>query len=163
MNSEQSLDSPQNEHVDRVDPLDQTDPAHARTQTLSNAAPDVSVPDGDTPKTTPSYYTRPRAPRLTQEAIDDLQEDEVSVYDGANAATSPIKSSVLKRRMRRISKKDQHMLNNSQYGQYLEIPRSKKTIFQSQEQAKQARTEKILISCVIVVVIALCIALRFLM
>ena len=158
MNSEQSLDSPQNEHVDRVDPLDQTDPAHARTQTLSNAAP-----DGDTPKATPSYYTRPRRQRLTQEAIDDLQEDEVSVYDGANAATSPIKSSVLKRRMRRISKKDQHMLNNSQYGQYLEIPRSKKTIFQSQEQAKQARTEKILISCVIVVVIALCIALRFLM
>lgn len=148
MNSEQSLDLQPQDHNDQTAATDQPESPDRAAHLQENAH---------------NYYTRPPKARVTQEAIDDLQEDEVSRYDGANAATSPIKSSVLKHRMRRISKKDKNMLNNSQYGQYLEIPRSKKTIFQSQEQAKQARTEKALIICVVIVVIAICIALRFLM
>lgn len=111
----------------------------------NNTADESSVP-----------YVRPTKPHHTQEAINDLQEDEVDNLDVTGIDSRTIKSSSLKRRQRRISRKDAEILNKSQYGHYLEIPRNKRSIFQPQQRIQQQRMNKLLfLSALIVVAIVI--------
>lgn len=104
----------------------------------------------------PAPYVRPTKPHHTQEAINDLQEDEVDNLDVTGIDSRTIKSSSLKRRQRRISRKDAEILNKSQYGHYLEIPRNKRSIFQPQQRIQQQRMNKLLfLSALIVVAIVI--------
>ena len=107
----------------------------------NNTADESSVP-----------YVRPTKPHHTQEAINDLQEDEVDNLDVTGIDSRTIKSSSLKRRQRRISRKDAEILNKSQYGHYLEIPRNRRSIFQPQQRIQQQRMNKLLFLSALIVV-----------
>lgn len=107
----------------------------------NNTADESSVP-----------YVRPPKPHHTQEAINDLQEDEVDNLDVTGIDSRAIKSSSLKRRQRRISRKDAEILNKSQYGHYLEIPRNRRSIFQPQQRIQQQRMNKLLFLSALIVV-----------
>lgn len=100
----------------------------------------------------PTPYVRPTKPHHTQEAINDLQEDEVDNLDVTGIDSRTIKSSSLKRHQRRISRKDADILNKSQYGHYLEIPRNKRSIFQPKQRIQQQRMNKLLFLSALIVV-----------
>lgn len=98
-------------------------------------------------------YVRPTKPHHTQEAINDLQEDEVDNLDVTGIDSRAIKSSSLKRRQRRISRKDAEILNKSQYGHYLEIPRNRRSIFQPQQRMNKLLFLSALIVVAIIIVL----------
>lgn len=104
-------------------------------------------------------YVRPATFHKAQGVIDDLQEDE-AVDTSRKQGLSDIRGlGGVRQRNRHISRRDSRMLKSSQYGQYLEIPHGKKSIFQTQEQAKQKRLSKIVAWCAVAVFIVIVIVL----
>lgn len=83
-------------------------------------------------------YVRQRAPRRTQEAIDDLAEDDspVSYAHESNVAVGGLVSD----RSYRRARSDISRVRKSPYGQYLEVPKGRRSIFAKQERSRRRRS-----------------------
>ena len=107
-------------------------------------------------------YVRPLTYHKAQGIIDDLQpQDDADEANAQVPSVSSVPNSQLHRRQRRISKRDETILKSSQYGQYLEIPRNKKSIFQTPEQQKKSKMQRAMLVgavLVLVLIVALSIA-----
>ena len=105
----------------------------------------------------PSYrpaYVRPAKPRRTVEAIDD---DDQDAFDARGNYTHDSNFTVSGQR--RIRQSDR-LQRDSQYGQYLQVPKGKKSIFSSRQQAKQRRSAIVMVVIVAVLVVLLIFAVR---
>lgn len=100
-------------------------------------------------------YVRPLTYHKAQGIIDDLQpQDDADEANAQVPSVSSVPNSQLHRRQRRISKRDETILKSSQYGQYLEIPRNKKSIFQTPEQQKKSKMQRaMLVGAVLVLIL----------
>ena len=111
-------------------------------------------------------YVRPLTYHKAQGIIDDLQpQDDADEANAQVPSVSSVPNSQLHRRQRRISKRDETILKSSQYGQYLEIPRNKKSIFQTPEQQKKSKMQRAMLVgavLVLVLIVALSIAMHML-
>lgn len=109
-------------------------------------------------------YVRPLAYHKAQGIIDDLQpQDDADEANAQVPSVSSVPNSQLHRRQRRISKRDETILKSSQYGQYLEIPRNKKSIFQTPEQQKKSKMQRAMLVgavLVLILIVALSIAMH---
>ena len=111
-------------------------------------------------------YVRPLTYHKAQGIIDDLQpQDDADEANAQVPSVSSVPNSQLHRRQRRISKRDETILKSSQYGQYLEIPRNKKSIFQTPEQQKKSKMQRAMLVgavLVLILIVALSIAMHIL-
>lgn len=111
-------------------------------------------------------YVRPLTYHKAQGIIDDLQpQDDADEANAQAPSVSSVPNSQLHRRQRRISKRDETILKSSQYGQYLEIPRNKKSIFQTPEQQKKSKMQRAMLVgavLVLILIVALSIAMHML-
>lgn len=109
-------------------------------------------------------YVRPLTYHKAQGIIDDLQpQDDADEANAQVPSVSSVPNSQLHRRQRRISKRDKTILKSSQYGQYLEIPRNKKSIFQTPEQQKKSKMQRAMLVgavLVLILIVALSIAMH---
>lgn len=109
-------------------------------------------------------YVRPLTYHKAQGIIDDLQpQDDADEANAQVPSVSSVPNSQLHRRQRRISKRDETILKSSQYGQYLEIPRNKKSIFQTPEQQKKSKMQRAMLVgavLVLILIVALSIAIH---
>lgn len=109
-------------------------------------------------------YVRPLTYHKAQGIIDDLQpQDDADEANAQVPSVSSVPNSQLHRRQRRISKRDETILKSSQYGQYLEIPRNKKSIFQTPEQQKKSKMQRAMLIgavLVLILIVALSIAIH---
>lgn len=109
-------------------------------------------------------YVRPLTYHKAQGIIDDLQpQDDADEANAQVPSVSSVPNSQLHRRQRRISKRDETILKSSQYGQYLEIPRNKKSIFQTPEQQKKSKMQRAMLAgavLVLILIVALSIAMH---
>lgn len=105
----------------------------------------------------PSYrpaYVRPAKPRRTVEAIDD---DDQDAFDARGNYTHDSNFTVSGQR--RIRQGDR-LQRDSQYGQYLQVPKGKKSIFSSRQQAKQRRSAIVMVVIVVILAVLLIFAVR---
>ena len=111
-------------------------------------------------------YVRPLTYHKAQGIIDDLQpQDDADEANAQVPSVSSVPNSQLHRRQRRISKRDETILKSSQYGQYLEIPRNKKSIFQTPEQQKKSKMQRAMLVgavLVLILIVVLSIAMHML-
>lgn len=111
-------------------------------------------------------YVRPLTYHKAQGIIDDLQpQDDADEANAQVPSVSSVPNSQLHRRQRRISKRDETILKSSQYGQYLEIPRNKKSIFQTPEQQKKSKMQRAMLVgavLVLILIVALSITMHML-
>lgn len=111
-------------------------------------------------------YVRPLTYHKAQGIIDDLQpQDDADEANAQEPSVSSVPNSQLHRRQRRISKRDETILKSSQYGQYLEIPRNKKSIFQTPEQQKKSKMQRAMLVgavLVLILIVVLSIAMHML-
>ncbi len=111
-----------------------------------------------------SSYVRQPKPRRTQEAIDNLEQDdsyaEVYAHDSnvsSRGGMSPLTglSGLDYHRSRHDMGKLQRDLH---YGQYLEVPKGRRQIFQSRQRAQQIRSRaNATLVVVALVIIAICV------
>ena len=86
-----------------------------------------------------STYVRQRAPRRTQEAIDDLAEDDNPV-EYAHESNVTIGGSIGDRKYRRARSDISQFQKNNRYGQYLEIPKGRRSIFAKRERTRRRQS-----------------------
>ena len=113
------------------------------------AEPAAPAPDAYRPA-----YVRPAKPRRTVASIDDVDQD---AFDARGNYTHD--SNFSASGQNRIRQGDR-LRRDSQYGQYLEVPKGKKTIFSSREQARQRRSAIVMAVIVAILVILLVVAVR---
>lgn len=83
-----------------------------------------------------SPYVRQRPPRRTQEAIDDLADSEGEV-EYSNESNIVVGGMLSDRSYRRAHSQISHVQRNSRYGQYLEIPKGRRSIFVKRERTRR--------------------------
>ena len=86
-----------------------------------------------------STYVRQRAPRRTQEAIDDLAEDDNPV-EYAHESNVTVGGSIGDRKYRKARSEISQFQKNNRYGQYLEIPKGRRSIFAKRERARRRQS-----------------------
>lgn len=119
--------------------------------------------DNPTPAPTPapaepSYrpaYVRPAKPRRTVGSIDD---DDQDAFDARGNYTHD--SNFSASGQRRVRPGSDRLRRDSQYGQYLQVPKGKKSIFSSQQQAQQRRSAIVLVVIVVVLIVLLVFAVQ---
>ena len=119
-------------------PLDAAEP---------QAAPEEEATSYDDLAPRRTSFTRQHTPRRTQEAIDDLAEDDnpISYAHESNVAVGSV---IGDRSYRRARSDISQFQKNNRYGQYLEIPKGRRSIFAKRE---RARRRKSTIAAVVVV------------
>ena len=100
-----------------------------------------------------STYVRQRAPRRTQEAIDDLAEDDNPV-EYAHESNVTVGGSIGDRKYRKARSEISQFQKNNRYGQYLEIPKGRRSIFASRERARRRNSVLALFVVVVLLVLA---------
>lgn len=96
-------------------------------------------------------YVHKRAPRRTIEAIDDLADDESStVY--THESDIAIGGMVSDGRYRRARAEVSQFQKNNRYGQYLEVPKGRRSIFVKRESARRRRS--VLAALVVIALLA---------
>lgn len=113
-------------------PTNTPTPADKRPSTPAAANKQASAPPA---------YVRPRKPHITQDAIDDLRQDDgfsgnSSYTHDSNitvSGTTPFAGRSYRRSRADIGKLKQ----DSHYGQYLQIPKGRRSIFVSRERARR--------------------------
>ena len=100
-----------------------------------------------------STYVRQRAPRRTQEAIDDLAEDDNPV-EYAHESNVTVGGSIGDRKYRKALSEISQFQKNNRYGQYLEIPKGRRSIFASRERARRRNSVLALFVVVVLLVLA---------
>ena len=112
--------------------------------------------DNDIETRTP--YVRKKRPRKTQEAINDLEQDETyaqSFTHDSNVTVSgrnPLSGTVYSRSRQKMPQ----LQRDLHYGQYLEIPKGRRQIFSSRE-CSAAITSRAVTAAIIVVLIIIAI------
>lgn len=100
------------------------------------------------------YVRKPR-PRKTQEAINDLEQDESYAQGFTHDSNvtvrgrNPLSGTAYSRSRANMSQ----LQRDLHYGQYLEIPKGKRSIFSSRERSAAIRSRAILAAIVIVLII----------
>lgn len=112
----------------------------------------------DTPTRTP--YVRKQRPRKTQEAINDLEQDETysqGFTHDSNVTVrgrNPLSGTAYSRSRANMPQ----LQRDLHYGQYLEIPKGKRQIFSSRERSAAIRSRAVMAAIVIVLIIVAIIA-----
>ncbi|MBR3226896.1 MAG: hypothetical protein IKF78_16400 [Atopobiaceae bacterium] len=120
--------------------------------------------DNDIETRTP--YVRKKRPRKTQEAINDLEQDETyaqSFTHDSNVTVSgrnPLSGTVYSRSRQKMPQ----LQRDLHYGQYLEIPKGRRQIFSSRERSaaikSRAVTAAIIVVLIIIAIVAWMLILR---
>ena len=105
------------------------------TGNIMDAAPETAPeqPSARTP------YTRRRPPRRTIEAIDDLADDDSSAiytHESDIAVGGMVQDGSYRRARAEISQ----FQRNNRYGQYLEVPKGRRSIFAKQERKRRRQS-----------------------
>lgn len=133
---------------------------------LAASAP-VSAPDGPTAEGDPSpgratlaqdapRYVRKRAPHRSQGTLNDLSEDNEPTIEYTHdsnvsvGGATPLSGMSYRRARSNVSR----MKNSSRYGQYLEIPKGRRSIFASRERARRRNSVLALLGVVLLLVLA---------
>lgn len=96
-------------------------------------------PVGDTVPAASNPYIRSRTPRRTIEAIDDLANDDVpTVY--THDSDISVGGMVSEGRYRRARSEMAQFQKNNRYGQYLEVPKGRRSIFAKRERTRRRRS-----------------------
>lgn len=101
-------------------------------------------------------FMRQRAPHITQSAIDDLAQDGVSVGEYTHDSNVAIRGGAFSGRPYRKARGGMGQVKGNRYGRYLEVPKGKRSIFESPERTKRRRS---IISTVAVVVFLVAVAI----
>ena len=100
-------------------------------------------------------YVRKRAPHLDQGTLDDLSEDsaESAVYTHDSnisvGGATPLSGMAYRRARSNMSR-----VSNTRYGQYLEIPKGRRSIFASRERARRRNSVIALFAVIALLVLA---------
>jgi len=86
-----------------------------------------------------STYVRQRAPRRTQEAIDDLAEDDNPV-EYAHESNIAVGGVLGDGRYRRARSEISRFQRNNRYGQYLQVPKGRRSIFAKRERSRRRQS-----------------------
>ena len=86
-----------------------------------------------------STYVRQRAPRRTQEAIDDLAEDDNPI-EYAHESNVAVGGMIADRKYRKARADISQFQKNNRYGQYLEIPKGRRSIFAKRERTRRRQS-----------------------
>lgn len=101
-------------------------------------------------------YVRKRTPHLSQGTLDDLNDDSIpssSYTHDSNISVggaTPLSGMAYRRARSSISR----VKNGSRYGQYLEIPKGRRSIFASRERARRRRSVLALFFVIALLVLA---------
>ena len=148
--------------MDENELLDDAAPAKGRTSSMH--IPEINVdetpepagidpsliPEIDAPSEEPASepaveaaprtsYVRRRAPRRTQEAIDDLAEDDNPV-EYSHESNIAVGGMIADRKYRRARSDISQIQKNNRYGQYLEIPKGRRSIFAKRERSRRRKS-----------------------
>lgn len=96
-------------------------------------------------------YVRQRTPRRTQEAIDDLAEDDNPI-EYAHESNVAVGGVLGDRKYRRARSEITQFQKNNRYGQYLEIPKGRRSIFAKRERSR--RRQGAIAAVVVVAILA---------
>lgn len=129
----------------------------------TGSTPRISVPD---PADEPTFstasapaaprYVRQRAPHRSQGTLDDLNEESVPhanyTHDSniAVGGATPLSGMAYRRSRSNMSR----VKSGTRYGQYLEIPKGRRSIFASRERARRRRSVLALIAVIALLVFA---------
>lgn len=108
-----------------------------REQDATRQAGEVAETDVPNVAEEPLPFVRPRAPHKTQAAIDDLGQDSGGVQGYAHDSNVAVGSMPFTDGGYRRSRSSMDQLKGSRYGQYLEIPKGRRSIFSSRGQEKR--------------------------
>ncbi|MFC2704667.1 MAG: hypothetical protein ACFN02_01760 [Olsenella profusa] len=101
-------------------------------------------------------FMRQRAPHVTQSAIDDLAQDGASVGEYTHDSNVAVRGGAFSGRPYRKARGGMGQVKGNRYGRYLEVPKGKRSIFESPERARRRRS---LISTVAVIVFLVAVVL----
>ncbi len=108
-------------------------------------------------------YVRQRAPHRSQAAIDDLGQDGAPASSYAHDSNVAVGGKVFSGASKyRRSRGGMGRIQNSRYGQYLEIPKGRRSIFASRERSRRRRSVLSLIVVVALLVVVAVIIWRLL-
>lgn len=125
--------------------------AHARP-----SAPPNTPPQEVTRSRVQPDFMRQRAPHVTQSAIDDLAQDGASVGEYTHDSNVAVRGGAFSGRPYRKARGGMGQVKGNRYGRYLEVPKGKRSIFESPERARRRRS---LISTVAVIVFLVAVVL----
>lgn len=107
-------------------------------------------------------YVRKQRPRKTQEAINDLEQDETYAQGFTHdsnvtvSSRNPLSGTVYSRSRQKMPQ----LQRDLHYGQYLEIPKGRRQIFSSRERAAAVRSRAFTAIIVIILIVVAAIALN---
>lgn len=131
-------------------------PTDADKASLRTSLPDPAVDSSSNPAPRAPRYVRQRAPHRSQGTVDDLNEDSIpqaSYTHDSNISVggaTPLSGMAYRRSRSNISR----VKNGSRYGQYLEIPKGRRSIFASRERARRRRSVIALVLVVALLILA---------
>ena len=128
---------------------------------------DITYSTSDSSRNTENRtpYVRRTRTRITQEAINDLEQDETYAQGfthDSNVTVSgrnPLSGTVYSRSRQKMPQ----LQRDLHYGQYLEIPKGKRQIFSSRERSAAIKTRAITAIIVIVLIVVAIIALQLIL
>lgn len=108
-------------------------------------------------------FVRARAPRKTAGKIDDLAQDDSVITNYTHDSKITVGGGAFSGgRKYHASRKKHENVRKSQYGQYLEIPKGKRSIFLSREHDRRVRMAVASVILIVAVIIALLFLIKFL-
>lgn len=121
----------------RIPAFDLDSTSSSLPQAPSAAPSPAQAPSPAPVKRTP--YVRRQAPRRTAEAIDDLaQDDNPTTY--THESDIAIGGVVGDRNYRKARSEITQFQKNNRYGQYLQVPKGRRSIFATQERSRRRRS-----------------------
>ena len=128
---------------------------------------DITYSTSDSSRNTENRtpYVRRTRTRITQEAINDLEQDETYAQGfthDSNVTVSgrnPLSGTVYSRSRQKMPQ----LQRDLHYGQYLEIPKGKRQIFSSRERSAAIKTRALTAIIVIVLIVVAIIALQLIL
>ncbi len=119
---------------------------------------DILYSDAE-PETRTPYVRKPR-PRKTQEAINDLEEDETYAQGFTHdsnvtvGSRNPLSGTVYSRSRQKMPQ----LQRDLHYGQYLSIPKGKRQIFSSRERSAAIKSRALTAAIILVLIVVTIIA-----
>ena len=114
--------------------------------------------EASAPAKTP-IFERPARPRKTAEPINEMTE--TGSIDAVYVSDSDYSGKGLSDSSYRRSRSGMNQLRRDlHYGQYLQVPKGKKSIFSSRQQAKQRRSAIVMVVIVVILAVLLIFAVR---
>lgn len=114
----------------------------------------------DTESETRTPYVRKPRPRITQEAINDLEQDETYAQGFTHdsnvtvGSRNPLSGTVYSRSRQKMPQ----LQRDLHYGQYLQIPKGKRQIFSSRERSAAIKSRAITAAIILVLIVVAIIA-----